>query len=157
MDGKGHDRAIQITTPLFGAIAFIPSIPAQIPIIAGVAYFLGGYYLSPDLDTESRPTNRWGIFKGYWALYRRLPHRSPISHTPITGTVSRLLYLFGPAIISAAIASPLELLQATQLFWVEIITAIISVELSAWTHLYCDEILFRYQRENNRRKRQRNR
>ncbi len=65
---------------------------------------LGGLFLTPDLDVdigsdsedevrEISPlgANLWWI---YWFPYRKLiPHRSPLSHWPVIGTLGRLLYL----------------------------------------------------------------
>lgn len=65
---------------------------------------LGGLFLTPDLDVdvgsdsdvevrEISPLgeNFWWI---YWYPYRKLmPHRSPLSHWPVVGTLGRLFYL----------------------------------------------------------------
>jgi len=65
---------------------------------------LAGIILSPDLDVDHRTESErlfyrvgWlpGIlFYGYWLPYALLiPHRHPVSHWPIVGTIGRLLYL----------------------------------------------------------------
>ena len=67
---------------------------------------LAGVILSPDLDISSRTRSEYlvdrylGCFLGsiwfaFWWLYARLiPHRSPLSHWPIIGTISRFLYVY---------------------------------------------------------------
>ena len=60
----------------------------------GLAFLVGGLWLSPDLDTRSNPTRRWGPLRLLWWPYRRLlRHRSLLSHSPLLGTAGRLLYL----------------------------------------------------------------
>lgn len=60
-------------------------------LAASVAF--SGLMFSPDLDLPSAPLRRWGPLRILWIPYERiLPHRSPFSHWPILGTISRLLY-----------------------------------------------------------------
>lgn len=75
--------------------------------LAGVACSAGclaGIFLTPDLDQQTLSHSehllvRWTFGLGYgwvllWYPYARLiPHRSPLSHFPILGTLGRLLYL----------------------------------------------------------------
>ena len=90
--GKNHDRSILFTTPIIGIIGVSYSI--QLGIVAASAHLLGGLYLSPDLDTVSKPSKRWGVLKFLWIPYQKhIPHRSPLSHAPVLGSAIRLLYL----------------------------------------------------------------
>jgi uncharacterized metal-binding protein len=75
---------------------------------------LGGLFLTPDLDIDAgsmseeevRKISPFGenIWWIYWFPYRWLiPHRSPLSHWPIIGTLGRLLYLSIPYLTILAI------------------------------------------------------
>lgn len=101
-----------------GATHTFASIAASVPVAAGAAYItrdiglgllagagcMSGVVLSPDLDIEHKTASErvlWGLspiiglpfelaFMPYaWAF----PHRSPISHWPVLGTLGRLAYL----------------------------------------------------------------
>jgi uncharacterized metal-binding protein len=113
----------------------------ELGTIAAAAHFLGGYWLSPDLDIKSRPFLRWSILRFIWIPYQRLiPHRSPLSHTPVLGSVFRLAYL-------AAWLSPLWLLfpdlqrMQWEIDWGKAAAFLVGVELSALNHLLLDGLL----------------
>ncbi len=138
--GKNHDRAILFASPLVLVVGCY-QFGVELGIIAGASHFLGGYWLSPDLDIKSRPFLRWGILRFMWLPYQRLiPHRSPLSHAPVLGSVIRLLYL-------AAWVSPLWLLfpdlrqMQWAIGWEEAISFLVGVELSALNHLLLDGLL----------------
>ncbi len=138
--GKNHDRAILFTSPLVLVVGCY-QFGVELGIIAGASHFLGGYWLSPDLDIKSRPFLRWGILRFIWIPYQRLiPHRSPLSHAPALGSLLRLLYL-------AAWVSPLALvfpdLQRVQwvMDWGKVAAFLVGVELSALNHLLLDGLL----------------
>ena len=138
--GKNHDRSILFASPLVLVVGCY-QFGLELGIITAAAHFLGGYWLSPDLDIKSRPFLRWGVLKIIWLPYQRLiPHRSPLSHAPVLGSAIRLLYL-------AALVSPLWLvfpdLQRLQwaIDWEKALAFLIGVELSALNHLLLDGLL----------------
>lgn len=105
--GKEHDRSIWLGTAmlagiLFGMtgtktillgskIGFNLSIPQITAICLG--HLIGGLLFSPDLDTDSIPYHRWGLFKIIWYPYQRLfKHRSPFTHGIGIGSVIRVVY-----------------------------------------------------------------
>lgn len=97
-DADGHDGAIKWTAVPFGAVAVLVAQTwakdPMVGVISTSAYVFGGYMLSPDLDTMSRPYLRWGLLKFIWLPYQwMVPHRSPVSHSVVLGTVGRVLYL----------------------------------------------------------------
>ncbi len=60
----------------------------------GLGYLGGSLFLSPDLDLyASRATRRWGILRLLWWPYARLFRHRGISHHPLWGPLTRLLYL----------------------------------------------------------------
>ena len=58
------------------------------------AYLFGTLLLSPDLDLDRcRSSNNWGIFRFLWSPYARAFKHRGLSHVPIFGTLTRVLYL----------------------------------------------------------------
>ena len=140
--GRNHDRGIIATTPIILA-ASIASDNAEVGVILTASYYLGGMYLSPDLDLVSRPFKRWGILRVLWVPYQHLipRHRHWLSHGSVIGSLMRLFYL-------AALLSPLWVLfpglQKIQWDGVtaqNVIAAGVGVELSALNHLLLDGLL----------------
>lgn len=146
--GRAHDRATCLLALPFGALWW-PSLGLAGVVVASLSFLAGGLLLSPDLDTRSNATRRWGPLKALWCPYRRLlSHRSLVSHTPFLGTAGRLLYL---ALLLLALCllgmplgtpSPDRLLEALQTLWRDqpalVLTALVGVEASAWLHLIQD-------------------
>jgi uncharacterized metal-binding protein len=138
--GKNHDRAILFASPVVLVVGCY-QFGLELGIIAGASHFLGGYWLSPDLDIKSRPFLRWGVLKIIWVPYQRfIPHRSPLSHAPVLGSLLRLVYL-------GAWLSPLWLLfpdlQRVQwaVDWMKVAAFLVGIELSALNHLLLDGLL----------------
>ncbi len=137
--GRNHDRAILFASPLVLVVGCWQF--GELGIIAGASHFLGGYWLSPDLDIKSRPFLRWSVLRFIWIPYQRcIRHRSPLSHAPVLGSAIRLLYL-------VAWVSPLVLVfpGLRQIQWVmdwgKAIAFLAGVELSALNHLLLDGLL----------------
>lgn len=137
--GRNHDRAILLTTPVWTLTAAHYG-GLWIGGLVGLSHFLGGWYLSPDLDLNSRPFLRWGVLKLMWLPYQdQIPHRHWLSHAPLVGSVVRLFYL-------AAWLSPLLLIPgADQMLlsvgWERAIACFVGVELSAMNHLVLDGLV----------------
>jgi uncharacterized metal-binding protein len=117
--------------------------------MAAVGFLAGGLWLSPDLDTRSRATRRWGPLALLWWPYRRvLSHRSALSHTPLLGSAGRLAYLALAAALLSQLAQPLgapsaaQLLTALPRLWRDqqplLLPALVGVEASGWLHLIQD-------------------
>jgi len=137
--GRNHDLSILFTTPIIGIIGVSHSL--ELGVIATASHYLAGMYLSPDLDTLSKPFKRWGVFKIIWVPYQKnIPHRSPLSHAPLLGSAIRLLYL-------AALLLPLWIifpgLQQIEwaITWEKAIAFLVGVELSALNHVLLDGLL----------------
>lgn len=137
--GKIH----AITTTLAaGLLAPAVVIVAKQPVDHAVAFAAGcmfGLVLTPDLDvdqwTRSHTLVRrsagwlvgslWYLF--WWPYARLIPHRSPLSHTPVVGTLLRLMYILAlPAmgwwLLASSTAIPLPPIPALpaptpQLMW----------------------------------------
>ena len=84
--GRQHDRATRLLALPFGLLWWPAQGPA-VALTAAVSFLLGGLWLSPDLDTRSLATYRWGPLAPLWWPYRRcLSHRSALSHSPLLGS-----------------------------------------------------------------------
>ena len=114
--------------------------------MSALAFLIGGLWLSPDLDTNSRPYQRWGPLRWLWWPYRKaLRHRSVLSHSPLLGTLVRVGYLTGLALLLTGLAHPpasTDLLRWLQQQWSRperlLLVALIGIEASAWLHLLQD-------------------
>ena len=146
--GRAHDHAAWLLCLPFGALWW-PWLGIAGLAVASVSFLLGGLLLSPDLDTRSNPTRRWGPLQVLWWPYRSLlSHRSLVSHTPLIGTAGRLLYLALVLLLLCLIGRPLgtpsleRLLHSLQQLWSEqrtlLIVALVGLEASAWLHLIQD-------------------
>ena len=146
--GRAHDRATWLVALPFGLLWW-PWLGPAGSTCAGLAFLLGGLWLSPDLDTRSNPTRRWGPLRLLWWPYRRLlTHRSLFSHSPLLGTAGRLLYLaallVGICLLTQPLGTPTprELLIHGHAIWQQhrplLLAGLAGVEASAWLHLIQD-------------------
>jgi uncharacterized metal-binding protein len=105
--GKTHDWMTLALLPSVWLICrwkFNLALPESILIVAGT--FIGGFFLSPDLDIRSRPFYRWGLLRFIWWPYQwAIRHRSSLSHGIFLASWLRLLYLTGILTILYAIFS----------------------------------------------------
>jgi len=88
--GRVHETVNLLALP--AAVYFLPEPLPKLPFAAG--YLIGTFWLTPDLDlATSRPSRRWGILRILWLPYAWLfPHRG-LSHRPLLGALTRVLYL----------------------------------------------------------------
>jgi len=146
--GRSHDRATGLLALPFGLLWW-PLLGPPGSVVAGAAFLIGGLWLSPDLDTRSNATRRWGPLRLLWWPYRRwLPHRSVLSHSPVLGTAGRLLYLGVLVIFISLLLMPYgspgpdTLFNALQQHWVGrkalVVAALVGLEMSSWLHLLQD-------------------
>jgi len=146
--GSSHDRATGLLALPFGLLWW-PALGPMAALVAGLAFLLGGLWLSPDLDTHSNASRRWGPFRLLWRPYRRLlVHRSLFSHGPLLGTAGRLLYLalllLGLGLLARPLGGPAieelaaPLLQLWQTQRPLLLAALAGLEASAWLHLIQD-------------------
>ena len=112
-DGKNHNiinitvlmLILSITYGLFSRSDI--SFPVQLPsieliLIFSVTYLFGTFFLSPDLDIDSSPYNRWGVFKFLWWPYKVIFKHRGLSHHPIFGPLTILInfaLIFVPVLV----------------------------------------------------------
>lgn len=103
-NAQGHDAITHIVAASTG-IAAGALYGWRVGLVAGAACWLSGWMLSPDLDLNSAPSNRWGPLEFVWWPYRTLADHRGFSHWPVIGVATRLLYLYGMLVLLAAVAS----------------------------------------------------
>ena len=146
--GRAHDRATRLLALPFGLL-WAPWLGWPGVAWGGLGFLVGGLLLSPDLDTRSNPTRRWGPLRLLWWPYRRcLCHRSLVSHSPLLGTAGRLAYLAGMALLVATALQTLGLpalawvLETANGLWHEqrplLVSGLAGIEASNWLHLLQD-------------------
>lgn len=146
--GRSHDRATSLLALPFGLLWW-PLLGPIGTVVAAAAFLFGGLWLSPDLDTRSRATRRWGPLRLFWWPYRHwLPHRSLLSHCPGLGTAGRLAYLGVLVLIGSLLLMPYgspgpdQLMNALQQHWLNrrplVVAALAGLEMSSWLHLLQD-------------------
>jgi uncharacterized metal-binding protein len=92
--GRTHDRITLWTLPVVGGATLLSTGNSTLTLIVAGGYLFGGLMFGPDLDIHSVQFKRWGWFRWVWLPYQgSVPHRSPLSHSPITGTAFRIIYL----------------------------------------------------------------
>ena len=63
-------------------------------IYLSVIFMFGTKYVSPDLDINSKPYQRWGILRIFWRPYTDyVPHRGMLSHNIVIGPIVLCLWL----------------------------------------------------------------
>ena len=146
--GRIHDRATWALALPFGALWW-PWLGLAGVAVAMASFLVGGLLLSPDLDTRSNATRRWGPLRVLWWPYRHwLSHRSLISHTPLIGSAGRLLYMAALILALCLLGQPLgtpspaQLSHALLQLWHQqqplLVTALVGLEASSWLHLIQD-------------------
>jgi uncharacterized metal-binding protein len=88
--GRTHELINLLALP-----GFLYFLPKEFYLPFSVGYVLGTFLLSPDLDLKhSKPSKRWKALKILWRPYQKKSKHRGISHIPILGTFTRLLYIF---------------------------------------------------------------
>lgn len=111
-------------------------------IYLAIAHIFSGYMLSPDLDLSSTPYKRWGYFRFIWWPYKELvPHRGAISHTPILGSLIRLIYFMAPVVLITGFSGGWGfLLIVLEDYHIHVITVYCGLESAALVHIIADWI-----------------
>jgi len=93
-NGKTHDIITLIIAPIIGVITYYVLTDIKITMILMFTYFFASFMFNGDLDTNSKPYNRWFILKMIWIPYQLLfNHRSIFTHGLIIGTIIRIIYI----------------------------------------------------------------
>lgn len=76
-----------------GILYFLNQWSYSVGILLLLGFYLGTNWITPDLDTNSAPSNKNRIWRILWTPYRWImPHRGD-SHKIAVGFIGRMLYL----------------------------------------------------------------
>ena len=93
--GKVHDKISFLLLPFVVAGSYFLLNKTNYIAIISVSYIFSALMFSGDLDIKSKQSKRWGFFSFIWIPYRWIfPHRSPLTHSVLDGTIIRVIYLF---------------------------------------------------------------
>jgi uncharacterized metal-binding protein len=103
--GKVHDASTLMMAPVvYWFWTTVLMLPVSCGVWSAVGVIFGGLYLSPDLDTPSRPYFRWGFLRWIWKPYQwAAKHRSVLSHSVFLGPMLRLAILGSIMILGWAV------------------------------------------------------
>lgn len=178
--GRTHDSITLWSLPIVATTTFGLTHSGNLTLLVSGGFLFAGLMFGPDLDIYSQQYKRWGILRWIWLPYRRLRHRSLISHGAIIGTVGRVLYLsvwialfVSVGMIVSAIAQQIlgkipdwqsvaqtsitallgQTISFVQQAAIECLAFVIGLELGAMSHSLSDWIGSTIKRWNKRRKR----
>lgn len=138
-DGKTHDKITIYTAPVVGLLVYVVTKDIKTTLILMSAYLFASFMFNGDLDTHSRPFNRWWILKMFWIPYQMIfTHRSIFTHGLIIGTVIRLLYLGIIPFIILWAKGNLDLVLTLNMS--TILTILIGLELGSAMHTVSDKV-----------------
>lgn len=142
MPNARDHSVITIVGAISGGASASPFVDMRLAAIAAAAAVLGDLLLSSDLDHDKGclAYRLWGPLRFIWYPYKEmLPHRSPISHWPILGTVGRLTYLCGTSIIGAHFAGA-DMAAVLTAYWPEITAGVVGLEVANTLHFLADRL-----------------
>ena len=101
--GRNHDRAGIVVGTIASALYFTTPLPIVPFVIGNVA---GCSFLSPDIDTRSRPYYNWGWAKIIWHPLQKMTKHRGVTHVPILGAFVVQAYLLAIVAVVVVFASP---------------------------------------------------
>lgn len=115
-NGQNHARITTALAPMAGVASMLIMQSPAIGLCVGIGT-LSGLAIEPDLDiatlthSERRMIRRYGAlgraWSAFWYFYGlSFQHRSKWTHTPILGTLIRLLYLLWLPLLLGLIFAP---------------------------------------------------
>lgn len=93
--GWSHAKVNALATAGLLGIAHHWQWPKAELIALGLGCLVSTVFLSPDIDIKQSISSRsWGILRVLWVPYHRVFRHRKLSHWPLVGTLSRLIYLW---------------------------------------------------------------
>lgn len=120
-------------------------------LLFAISFLAGTCLLSPDLDvTGSDPARSWGVAGAIWRPYARLFRHRGVSHLPVIGTLTRVLYLGAVAYVVAATVEslmgwtwPLALSDARVLWGPKTACVLVGLVAADLLHVAADRVFGR--------------
>lgn len=96
--GKTHLKIEAVILILWAGVAVVLAMNEWITISQTLlffgAYVFSMFLMSPDLDlSKSDASSRWGLFRWIWFPYAWVFRHRQVSHHPLLGPLSRILYI----------------------------------------------------------------
>lgn len=89
-----HLKASAAAYSLAALVMWHYSVDILTIIYGAIIFMFGAAYVSPDLDINSKPYRRWGVFRLLWKPYTDyVPHRGKLSHHIIIGPIALGVWL----------------------------------------------------------------
>lgn len=130
-DYKTHELINMSALPIILVVG-LDAIPILALLLFTIGYCFATFLVTPDLDTNSRPYNRWKVFRILWWPYNKLFKHRGLSHHCVWGPVSLIGYcslLFAP--VGFAFSLPARALC------IIVIGMVIAIEM----HILADRII----------------
>lgn len=138
-NGKTHDMITIGTTPIVGGVSYWLTNDLKTTAILLVLFLFSSFMFNGDLDTNSRPYNRWWLLKMIWIPYQLMfTHRSILTHGLVIGTIVRLLYLGIIPFIFISLKGNLSMISSIDLNIM--ILTFVGLELGSAIHTISDYI-----------------
>jgi uncharacterized metal-binding protein len=138
-NGKTHDTITFIVAPVIGGLSYYLTKDIKSTAIIFATYLFASLMFNGDLDTNSRPYNRWWLLKMIWIPYQLMfDHRSIFTHGLIIGTVVRILYLGLIPILFLLFKGNLQVIYGIPLNIT--ILSLIGLELGSAIHTISDKM-----------------
>jgi len=113
-----HIRAALAACVIGAIVMYSYDVAILTMIYIAIIFMFGTMYVSPDLDINSKPYQRWGTFRLLWKPYTDyVPHRGKLSHNIIIGPI--MLCIWMTLIVGIVIAF-------FMIFWVPFIEPMIA-------------------------------
>lgn len=131
MPGHNEHEIINIAL-LFAIVSTIYLITSiQDTALFALGYLLSTFYITPDLDTDSKPYRRWRWLRILWWPYKTsFTHRGK-SHHPIWGPISLMGYSF-------FFIGPIMYLTSCQIQYV--LTLMVGMTIAIELHILTDKV-----------------
>lgn len=138
-NGKTHDTITFIVAPVVAGLSYLITKDIKSTIILMSTYLFASLMFNGDLDTNSRPYNRWWLLKMIWIPYQLMfEHRSVFTHGLIIGTIIRILYISIIPLLIILFKGELQVITNIPLNI--IILSFIGLELGSAVHTISDKI-----------------
>jgi len=93
-NGRTHDIITAVVTPIIIGGSYLITKDIKTIMLISTSFLFASLMFNGDLDINSRPYNRWFVFKMIWIPYQLMfKHRSIWTHGLVIGTIVRILYL----------------------------------------------------------------
>lgn len=138
-NGKTHDKITLVLAPVVFILTYVLTNHFINTLIIFLSYLFASFMFNGDLDTNSKPYNRWWLFKMIWIPYQLLfAHRSVFTHGIIIGTLIRIVYLLVIPVIFLLLNNSL-VYYINLINWDMFLIVLIGLEIGSTIHTISDK------------------